>query len=70
MVKEKTTELLSSELSLKSNDIYELSKELSLRKRELQNSLDITNVAREQAEKASEMKNRLLTTVSHELKLL
>ena len=68
VVMKKTTELLSSELSLKSNDIYELSKELSLRKRELQNSLDITNVAREQAEKASEMKNRLLTTVSHELK--
>ncbi len=64
----KSKEVLSSELSLKSNDIYELSKELSLRKRELQNSLDTTNVAREQAEKASEMKNRLLTTVSHELK--
>jgi signal transduction histidine kinase len=68
VVMKKSTELLSSELSLKSNDIYELSRELSLRKRELQNSLDVTSVALEQAEKASEMKNRLLTTISHELK--
>ena len=68
VVMKKSKELLSSELSLKSSDIYELSKELSLKKRELQNSLDTTNVAREQAEKGNEMKNRLLTTVSHELK--
>lgn len=68
VVMKKSKEILSSELSLKSTDIYELSKELSLKKRELQNSLDTTNVAREQAEKANEMKNRLLTTVSHELK--
>lgn len=61
-------EILSSELSIKSNDILSLTKELTLRKRELQNSLDTTNVAKERAEMASEMKSRLLITASHELR--
>ena len=61
-------EILTSELSLKSSDIVSLTRELTLRKRELQNSLEITKLAKEQAEAASELKSRLLTTVSHELR--
>lgn len=64
----KSKDILSSELSLKSDDILSLSKELTLRKRELQNSLEAVHVAREQAETASEMKSRLLASTSHELR--
>lgn len=64
----KSKEILSSELSTKSNDIFSLSRELTLRKRELQSTLETISIAKEQAERASEMKTRLLTIISHELR--
>ncbi len=68
VIMKESKEILSSELSIKSSDILSLTRELTLRKRELQNSLETTKVAKEQAEAANEMKSRLLTTVSHELR--
>lgn len=51
-----------------SADLEELAKELSLRHRQLQTAIAASEVAREQAERASEIKTYFLGLISHELR--
>lgn len=62
-----TRDVLEKELSKKSLNMTELAKELGHRKREAELAFEVAKVAREEAEKASEVKGAFLSLVSHEL---
>ncbi|HYO72136.1 MAG TPA: ATP-binding protein [Archangium sp.] len=64
----RTREALQNELKVQSDDLEALARELALRKRQLEASLEATQAAREQAQKASEFKSTLLRLISHELR--
>jgi signal transduction histidine kinase len=64
----RTRDLLQRELSSQTSDLETLAGEMTLHRRELQAALDATQVAREQADRASGFKNNLLAMVSHELR--
>ena len=59
---------LRAELADVSGNLEDLAKELALKHRQLQTALDAAEVAREQAEKASQVKTHFLATISHELR--
>lgn len=61
-------DMLRLELTSLSGDVEGLARELTVKHRQLQIALDATNVAREQAEKASQIKSQFLALVSHELR--
>jgi signal transduction histidine kinase len=60
-------DILSQELSVKSDNLLDLANEAALRKRELQTALLAAKSAHEEAEKASHAKSTFLTLISHEL---
>ena len=59
---------LREELLSASGDVEGLAKELALKHRQLQTALDSAEVAREQAERASQVKSHFLGMISHELR--
>ncbi|MDB5778003.1 MAG: Two-component system sensor histidine kinase/response regulator, hybrid, partial [Polaromonas sp.] len=59
---------MRKELVSASSDIEGLAKELALKHQQLQTALDTAEVAREQAERASQAKSHFLGMVSHELR--
>lgn len=59
---------LRAELSSVSDDVEELAKDLAVKHRQLHTSLDATEVAREQAERASQVKSHFLAAISHEMR--
>lgn len=59
---------LRRQLTSASTDLEALAEEVALRNRQLQTALDVADVAREQAERASEVKGCFLGLVSHELR--
>jgi signal transduction histidine kinase len=61
-------EVLQRELDTQLRDLEKLAEEVTFRKRELHTSLDAMRVAREQAERASQVKSDFLRLVSHELR--
>jgi signal transduction histidine kinase len=61
-------DLLREELEDQAEDVERLAGELGRRKRELETALDAMRFAREQADRASAQKTRLLRLVSHELR--
>ncbi|MBC7541420.1 MAG: response regulator, partial [Candidatus Sericytochromatia bacterium] len=61
-------DVLQLELESQTGDLEVLATEVSRRKRELQTALESVQVAREQAELASQMKTDFLRLVSHELR--
>ncbi len=64
----RTRDALQDELKVRSGDLESLARELSLRKRQLEAAFEASQVAREQAQKASEFKGTLLRLISHELR--
>lgn len=64
----RTGDTLRKELASASSNIEGLAKELSIKHRQLQTALDAAEVAREQAEKASQVKSHFLALMSHELR--
>jgi len=61
-------DLLRAELDTMSTDLEDLSRRLGVQHRQLQTALDAAQVAREQAERASQVKTAFLGMVSHELR--
>jgi signal transduction histidine kinase len=61
-------EVLQRELDTQLRDLESLAKEVTFRKRELQTSYEEMRFAREQAERASQVKSDFLRLVSHELR--
>lgn len=61
-------DMLRMELASTSSDVEGLAKELAVKHRQLQTALDATDIAREQAERASQVKSNFLGMVSHELR--
>ena len=61
-------DLLQRELDSQMNDLEGLAREVTGRKRELESALAAVRVAREQAERASQLKTNFLGMVSHELR--
>jgi signal transduction histidine kinase len=61
-------EVLQRELDTQLRDLESLAKEVTFRKRELQTSYEAMRLAREQAERASQVKSDFLRLVSHELR--
>lgn len=59
---------LRAELSSVSDNVEELAKDLAVKHRQLHTSLDATEVAREQAERASQVKSHFLAAISHEMR--
>ncbi len=59
---------LRSELASASNDVEELAKGLAAKHRQLHAARDAAEVAREQAERASQVKSQFLGMISHELR--
>lgn len=64
----RAADLLRNELSTLSTDIEQLAQEVAIRNRQLQTALDTAQVARDQAERSSEVKSYFLGMVSHELR--
>ena len=64
----KVGDTLRAELQGASGDIEGLAKALALKHRQLQTALESAEVAREQAERASQVKSHFLGMVSHELR--
>jgi signal transduction histidine kinase len=64
----KVGDTLRAELSGASGDIEALAQALALKHRQLQTALESAEVAREQAERANEVKSHFLGMVSHELR--
>ena len=61
-------EVLQRELASQLHDLEKLAGEVTSRKRELQSALETLRVARDHAERASQLKSNFLNLVSHELK--
>jgi signal transduction histidine kinase len=61
-------EILQRELAVQVRDLDALALEMTHRKRELQTAVEATQVAREQAERASKAKSDFLSLVTHELR--
>ncbi len=61
-------DVLRGELAQRSGDLEALAREVARRKRELETALDTARVAREQAERASQVKTLFLGLISHELR--
>ncbi len=64
----RTREVLQGELASQSRDVAALAGELAGRKRELEAALEVTRLAREEAERGSAVKTHFLRLVSHELR--
>jgi PAS domain S-box-containing protein len=64
----RTRQILQRELDTRERDIEGLVRELAFRKRDLETALVSVQVAREHAERASQVKSDLLRMVSHELR--
>lgn len=64
----RTGDLLRRSLDSASTDLEMLGRELARRQQQLQTALDSTAVAREQAERASQVKTTFLGLISHELR--
>ena len=60
--------MLQLELASRTDDLGELATALAQRKRNLESALEVTRLAREQAERASHLKSTFLALVSHELR--
>jgi signal transduction histidine kinase len=60
--------VLEREIVGQQRDLADLARDVAQRKRELETAYEAMRVAREQAERASELKTRLLGLVSHELR--
>lgn len=61
-------EVLQQALAAQGGSLEELARELSMHKRQLEAALDAASLAREQAEKASQVRSTFLRLVSHELR--
>lgn len=59
---------LRVELASASNNVEELAKHLAVKHRQLLVAMDATEVAREQAEKANQIKSQFLAMISHEMR--
>ena len=59
---------LRAELASASDDVAELANALAAKHRQLQAALEAAEVAREQAERASQVKSHFLATISHEMR--
>ena len=59
---------LRMELASASGDLEELAGQLAAKHRQLHTALEVTEVAREQAEKASQVKSHFLAAISHEMR--
>ncbi len=59
---------LRAEMASASNNVEELAVQLTARHRQLQAALEATEVARAQAQQASEVKTRFLAMISHEMR--
>ncbi|BDG10504.1 ATP-binding response regulator [Anaeromyxobacter paludicola] len=64
----RSSDVLRAELAQRSGDLEALAREVARRKRELEVALETAQVAREQAERASQVKSVFLGMVSHELR--
>ncbi len=64
----RTREVLQQALAAQGGNLEELAGELAMRKRQLEAALEAASLAREQAEKASQVKSTFLRLVSHELR--
>jgi signal transduction histidine kinase len=64
----RTREVLQQALAAQGGNLEELAGELAMRKRQLEAALEAASLAREQAEKASQIKSTFLRLVSHELR--
>ncbi len=61
-------EVLQRELTTQTHDVVALAGEVAARKRELEMALEVTSLAKEEAERASAVKTHFLRLVSHELR--
>jgi PAS domain S-box-containing protein len=61
-------EVLQRELKTQTRDVAALAGEVAARKRELEAALEVTRLAKEEAERASVVKTNFLRLVSHELR--
>ncbi|ABS26864.1 ATP-binding protein [Anaeromyxobacter sp. Fw109-5] len=61
-------EVLQRELRTQTSDVVALAGEVAARKRELEAALEVTRLAKEEAERASAVKTNFLRLVSHELR--
>lgn len=68
MAMKRAGDTLRTELASASSDVEVLAKELAVKHRQLQTALDATEIAREQAERASEVKRHFLAMISHEMR--
>lgn len=64
----RTRDVLQAELATRGTDLEALTRELARRGRELALALEATRVAREQAERAAQVKSSFLRMMSHELR--
>ncbi len=64
----RTRDLLRGELDSRTRDVEALAREAVEQRRQLAAALDVAEVARQQAQSASQAKSRLLAMVSHELR--
>ncbi len=60
--------ILQAELDTQTRDLEQLASEIALKSRELQTALASMRIAREHAERASQLKSSFLSMVSHELR--
>jgi DNA-binding response OmpR family regulator len=68
IVIERVRELLQQELASQSQDLQTLAEELTLRKRELQLTLDVVRQQAEELLQSNRFKDEFLGIVSHELR--
>jgi signal transduction histidine kinase len=64
----RTGDTLRTELASASGDIEGLAKQIAIKRRQLQTALDVAEIAKEQAEQATQVKAHFLGLVSHELR--
>lgn len=64
----RASDLLRADLASMAIDLETLAKEITVKNRQLQTALDTADVARQQAERASEVKSCFLGMISHELR--